>query len=37
MQKKGVERKYMLIQTEKQFIVIDKIKGFYEKLEQSDI
>jgi hypothetical protein len=33
MQKKGVERKYTLIQPEKQF-VIDKIKGFYAKLEQ---
>jgi len=37
MQKKGVEGEYTLIQSEKQFIVIDKIKGFYAKLEQTDI
>jgi len=37
MQEKGVEGKFTLIQPEKQFIVIDKIKGFYAKLEQTDI
>jgi len=30
---KGVEGRFNLIQPEKQFIVTDKIKGFYAKLE----
>jgi hypothetical protein len=34
MQEKGVEGTFTLIQPEKQFIVTDKIKGFYAKLGQ---
>jgi len=37
MQVKGMEGKFALIQSEKEFIVHDNIKGLYEKLEQTDI
>ena len=36
-QVKGVEGRFTLIQLEKEFIVTDNIKGFYAKLEQTDI
>jgi len=35
VQENGMEGRFTLIQREKQFIVIDKIKGFYAKLEQT--
>ena len=37
MQVKGMEGRFTLIQPEKGFIVTDNIKGFYEKLEKTDI
>ena len=36
-QMKGMEGRFTLIQPEKEFIVNDNIKGFYAKLEQTDI
>jgi len=36
-QVKGMQRRFTLIQPEKEFIVNDNIKGFYAKLERADI
>jgi hypothetical protein len=35
--RKGEEGAFALIHPEKQFLMIDKTKGFYAKLEQTDI
>ena len=37
MQVRDIEGRFTLIQTEKEFIKNDNIKGFYAKLEQTDI
>ena len=37
MQVEGMEGRFTLIRPEKEFIVHDNIKGFYAKLEQTDI
>jgi len=37
MQVKGMEGKFTLIQPEKVFIVTGNIKGFYSKLDKTDI
>jgi hypothetical protein len=37
MQVKGVEGRFTLVQPEKEFIVHDNVKGFYVKLEKTDI